>query len=125
MKFFNDMHDHLLKHQKKYIGLAAFAKVMVIGLFLAIGMQAIQHTYAQKGVVYLIKSTAGENGTITPLGESYVSQHYDQTFSITPSNHYGISTLTVDGAPEALASSYTFVDVIAPHTIDATFGALP
>lgn len=45
-KLFNDMHEHLLKHPCKYLGLAAFCKVMLLGLLAVPILQTVQHAYA-------------------------------------------------------------------------------
>jgi len=66
MKVFKDIHEHLLKHQNKYLGLAVLCKVMVLMILTLPVLQILQKAYAQKGVTYLITATAGLNGTIDP-----------------------------------------------------------
>ncbi|MFA6177638.1 MAG: immunoglobulin-like domain-containing protein, partial [Candidatus Paceibacterota bacterium] len=70
---------------------------------------------------YDITATAGENGTITPSGVTSVTSGADQAYTITPDAGYGVATLTVDGISLAAAESYTFTNVVATHTIAATF----
>ncbi len=47
----------------------------------------------------------------------------NQAFSITPTNGYAISGVTVDGASAGAFSSYTFNNVTTNHTISASFTA--
>ena len=70
---------------------------------------------------YTITATAGANGTISPNGAVRVTAGGSQTFTISPSSGYVIDTLTVDGLEVTAATSYTFSDVNANHTIEATF----
>ncbi len=53
-----------------------------------------------------------------------MASHVSQTFTITPANNYGISTVFVDGVSANAAPTYTFNNVLANHTIEATFGIL-
>ncbi len=69
---------------------------------------------------YTITVTQGANGVISP-DTSTVDYGGSQTFTITPNTGYSIASLTVDGSPFAVASSYAFSNVQAPHTISATF----
>jgi hypothetical protein len=71
---------------------------------------------------YTITTTAGTNGTITPINP-VVFQGQNQTFSVQPATGYYIASLTVDGAPVSVVSSYTFTNVQSTHTIAATFAA--
>ena len=70
---------------------------------------------------YSIVSISGLHGTITPLGITSVKSRTDQTYNIIPDTGYSISTLTVDGVNLAVTPTYTFTNVTAPHTIEATF----
>ncbi|MFO0585663.1 MAG: hypothetical protein U0229_25560 [Anaeromyxobacter sp.] len=70
---------------------------------------------------YTIASSAGANGSISPSGSTSVNHGGSQTYTITPSAGYHLATLTVDGAAAAAASSYTFSNVTAAHTIAVTF----
>ena len=71
---------------------------------------------------YTITVTQGANGVIAP-GTTTVDYGGSQTFTITPNTGYYIASLTVDGSPVTVASSYTFSNVEASHTISATFAA--
>lgn len=70
---------------------------------------------------HIITATAGANGSISPSGAVEVTEGEDQTFSITANDGYEIASLKVDGAAVTIATSYTFKDVTAAHTIEATF----
>ena len=70
---------------------------------------------------HIITATAGANGSISPSGAVEVTEGADQTFSITANDGYEIASLKVDGTAVTIATSYTFTDVTAAHTIEATF----
>ena len=72
-------------------------------------------------VKHTITATAGANGSISPSGNVEVVEGADQTFSITANDGYEIESLKVDGAAVSTAPSYTFTNVRAAHTIEATF----
>ena len=72
-------------------------------------------------VKHTITATAGANGSISPSGKVEVVEGADQTFSITANDGYEIESLKVDGAAVSTAPSYTFTNVRAAHTIEATF----
>ncbi|MFZ2253126.1 MAG: hypothetical protein WAW13_03060, partial [Minisyncoccia bacterium] len=74
---------------------------------------------------YNIIASAGANGTINPTGSTTVVEGYNQTFTISPATGFGIATLSIDGVTTTPAATYTFVNVLADHTINATFSALP
>ncbi|MBW2310537.1 MAG: VCBS repeat-containing protein [Deltaproteobacteria bacterium] len=74
---------------------------------------------------YTITASAGENGSISPSGSVSVDHGDDQTFTITPDSGYGVEDVTVDGTSTGAVSTYTFENVTANHTIEATFSALP
>ncbi|MBR5983236.1 MAG: leucine-rich repeat domain-containing protein [Bacteroidales bacterium] len=79
-------------------------------------------------LTYTITATAGENGTITPSGESVINCGDEQSFIIIPDNGYLIASVLVDGAyvTEQLDEGvYTFTNVTANHTIEALFEAEP
>jgi uncharacterized repeat protein (TIGR02543 family) len=69
---------------------------------------------------YTITVTQDANGAIAPETTT-VNYGASQSFTITPSTGYSIASLTVDGSSVAVASSYTFSNVQAAHTITATF----
>ena len=70
---------------------------------------------------YPITASAGANGSITPSGVVLVNHGANQTFAITPSANYHVADVQVDGFSAGAVTSYTFTNVTAPHTIQATF----
>lgn len=79
---------------------------------------------------YTIEASAGPNGAIDPVGDVPVLSGGGQAFNIDADTNYVIAQLLVDGAPvEAAAGeesyTYTFSNVTADHTIDATFSGRP
>ena len=73
---------------------------------------------------YTITATAGANGAITPAGENVVLSGSTVVYNITPDTGYEIADVTVDNVSVGAVSTYTFENVAADHTINATFGAL-
>ncbi|HIW77307.1 MAG TPA: hypothetical protein H9877_11900 [Candidatus Gordonibacter avicola] len=72
----------------------------------------------------IIAASAGEHGSISPAGDVSVTLGQDATFTIAPERGYELATLTVDGQRVSNPGlSYTFPNVQAPHTINATFKA--
>jgi len=73
---------------------------------------------------FQITSSAGANGTISPLGNTNVVTGGSQAYTITPALGYHILDVLVDNVSNAGAIStgtYTFTNVTAIHTIAATF----
>ena len=83
----------------------------------------VQSGYSPELVVDSLTASAGSGGTISPSGTFFQSQGGSQTFTITPSAGYTIAGLQVDGNSVSAASSYTFSNIAANHTISATFAA--
>lgn len=73
------------------------------------------------GAVYSISASAGNGGSISPLGNSSVLAAGSKTFNITPSNGYAIADVLVNGVSVGAVSSYTFSNVNANQTISASF----
>ncbi len=71
--------------------------------------------------VYNIIATADVNGSISPSGTVPVNGGASQTFTITPATGYTVSNVTVDGLAVGAVTSYTFTNVNANHTINASF----
>ena len=70
---------------------------------------------------YTITATAGAHGSISPSGNVEVLEGSSQIFVITAEDGYEIDSLTVDGKAVDAATSYTFENVTAAHTIAVTF----
>ena len=70
---------------------------------------------------FTITATATTGGTITPSGPVVVNYGSDTTFTITPDGGYQVADVLIDGVSVGAETLYTFVNVTADHTIDATF----
>lgn len=72
---------------------------------------------------FTITATAGANGTIN--GPATVNYGDNATYTITPATGYEIANVTVDGMSVGAVATYTFHNVTANHTINATFRVEP
>ena len=70
---------------------------------------------------YVLTASSGTNGSVTPAGTTNVSYGGSQTYAITAEAHYHVADVLVDGASVGAVTSYTFTNVVANHTISATF----
>src|SRR5438093_1307802 len=74
---------------------------------------------------FTITATAGAGGSISPSGAVSVACGGSQKFGISPSDKcHVIADVKVDGVSVGAVASYTFSDVQANHTIDASFARL-
>lgn len=78
-------------------------------------------TSVPEGPTFLIVADALGSGTITPSGNITLAQGIDQTFTVAADPGANIDDVTVDGTSVGAVSSYTFSNVTANHTINATF----
>jgi hypothetical protein len=77
-------------------------------------------------LTYVITASAGSGGTITPSGAVTVNCGSNQAFTMAPNTGYSIAAVYVDGPNNVgTSTSYTFRDIKANHTINATFIANP
>ena len=74
-------------------------------------------------VTFTITASAGANGSIAPSGEVVVNEGADQGFTITPDAGFHVADVLVDGNSIGAVTSHTFTNVVANHTIDASFAA--
>ncbi len=72
-------------------------------------------------IQYVITASAGNGGSISPSGSVIVNSGSSQTFTITALSGYAVSAVMVDGTSIGSATTYTFSNVTANHTISATF----
>jgi len=72
-------------------------------------------------VKYSILSSYGANGTMSPEGTVSISNGTSKTFTIVPNNGYEVDQVVVNGSNQGAITSYTFDNVVANHTISATF----
>ncbi|MBF0559877.1 MAG: choice-of-anchor D domain-containing protein, partial [Nitrospirae bacterium] len=70
---------------------------------------------------YSIASSAGSNGSISPNGSTSVNYGDSQSYTITPASGYHVADVQVDGTSVSAVTGYTFSNVTANHTINATF----
>jgi hypothetical protein len=85
--------------------------------------KSVTFTIGSVVATYAITPSAGANGSISPATRQEVASGANATFAITPAAGYHVATLVVDGSPVTAATSYTFTDVSADHTISATFAS--
>jgi hypothetical protein len=78
---------------------------------------AIAASYAADSIT--ITSTAGAKGSVSPASAA-VACGGDLKVTITPENPYQVASLTVDGDPVTVATSYVFANVHANHALHAT-----
>lgn len=71
---------------------------------------------------YTITATAGDHGSISPIGSVSLTKGSNQEFTFTPDSGYEVDSVTVDGSAVSTdGKSYTISDVQANHTIHVTF----
>ena len=74
---------------------------------------------------YTIEASAGDNGTIDPIGGIEITENDTPEFTIIPDTGYEINQVWVDSSLVTLTDSiYTFDPVTANHTIEATFSQI-
>lgn len=69
-----------------------------------------------------VTATAGEHGTITPLGGTYETGD-NAAFTFTPDAGYDVADVLVDGCSVGAVGSYTFENLSESHTLEVTFRA--
>ncbi|MCX5748917.1 MAG: BspA family leucine-rich repeat surface protein [Candidatus Saganbacteria bacterium] len=85
------------------------------------GIVVIRYLTDQPATTYVITPEAGANGSISPATAQTTDEGGNITFTFTPNTGYGVSRLLVDGVATAVATSYTFTNITANHTIEADF----
>ncbi len=74
--------------------------------------------------LHFIDATAKAGGTISPQGTGNFATGANQTYTITPAANYQVADVKVDGTSQGAVTSYTFTNITASHTIEATFSLL-
>ena len=74
-----------------------------------------------KPVSYTITASADANGAISFPGVNTVKPKGSMTFTFTEDSGYHVADVLVDGVSKGAVKSYSFVNVMANHTIKATF----
>ena len=73
-------------------------------------------------VFYTITASAGENGTISPVGEVEMQEGDNAEFIFTPDENYEVDEVLIDGNPvEFENNAFTFLNVDKDYTIHVTF----
>ena len=72
-------------------------------------------------ITHTIVASAGSNGSINPSGSATVNHGDNKSYTITPNAGYEIDKVFVDGINMGAVGTYTFVNVVHNHTINATF----
>lgn len=70
---------------------------------------------------FIITSSAGIGGTVTPAGATPIKAGEDQDYAITAETGFILSDVLVDGTSVGVLPSYTFSNVDDDHTIEARF----
>jgi hypothetical protein len=70
---------------------------------------------------YIITSSAGVGGSISPVGTTIVDYYGSQTYLITPSVGYYVVSVLVNGINVGPVSSFTVSNVTGDTTVTATF----
>lgn len=70
---------------------------------------------------YLVTTSAGGGGRISPSGKVKVAGGSSRTFTLSPAKGYAVSDLVVDGVSQGAVTSYTLSGVSANHTVAASF----
>ncbi len=78
-------------------------------------------TVIDPSAVLKITASAGAGGAISPAGQVDVSAGGSRTFTIVPNTGYRVTDVLVDGVSHGAITSYTFTNVLADHTIAASF----
>ncbi|MDR3686693.1 MAG: cell wall-binding repeat-containing protein, partial [Coriobacteriia bacterium] len=96
-----------------------------IGASTSVTFSAVQadHTLSATFAIdtFTLAPSAGAHGQISPSATQTVNYGTNTTFTITPDPGYHVAAVLVDGASVGAATSHTFSDVSANHTISATF----
>lgn len=85
---------------------------MTVPHVLVVSAQPITHT---------ITATSGANGSVTPTGATSVLEGSSQTYAIVPNTGFVVADVLVDSVSIGAQASYTFPNILADHTISATF----
>ena len=72
-------------------------------------------------VNYTITSSAGNNGTIYPLGSTIKTNGTSQNYNCTPDTHFSVEQMYVDSSPVGALTTYTFNNIQVNHTIHCNF----
>ncbi|MEK7096667.1 MAG: fibronectin type III domain-containing protein [Patescibacteria group bacterium] len=85
--------------------------------------KTITATFSLK--TYTVTATAAGGGSINPSGLTTYNYGESGLYTITADAAYILSEIMVDGAPINTTDSYTFQNIVANHTISASFATIP
>ena len=71
-----------------------------------------------------IDASAGDGGSIDPIGTTTVLWRNDRAYRIAPNDHFKVDDVLIDGKSVGARESYTFSEVTENHTIHATFSPI-
>jgi len=93
----------------------------------ASGNNAVQvvRTVNVVALTHTITASAGADGSITPDGAVVTADGADRSFTITPDTNYHVLDVLVDDVSVGAVTNYTFTNVVADHTIVASFEVNP
>lgn len=69
----------------------------------------------------VIHATSGENGSISPEGDTLVAVGGAQRFKFAPDDGYAVKEVTVDGSNLGYLTTFLFTNVVTDHSIHVTF----
>lgn len=75
-------------------------------------------------ITFTISASAGRGGSITPAGSTTANYGSDVTYVINPDYGYRVSNVNIDRVSSGPLSSFTFQEITANHSIEATFTLL-
>jgi len=84
-----------------------------------VGNHTINASFAR--TTYNITASAGSNGSIDPSGQVTVNSGDNPSFIMTPITGYHVADVLVDGSSVGAVASYTFINAVGNHTINASF----
>jgi hypothetical protein len=84
---------------------------------------AAEHTITAEFAAntYSIVASAGANGSVSPSGTASVEHGGSATYTVAPDSGYIIADVLVDSVSRGAITSYTFSNVTADHSLQATF----
>lgn len=72
-------------------------------------------------LTFIINASAGNGGTISPVGKIEIKYGDQKTFVVVPDKGYKIKDVLVDGKSVGAVTSYTFKNIESDHRIEAIF----
>ncbi|MEW6217922.1 MAG: hypothetical protein AB1634_00120 [Thermodesulfobacteriota bacterium] len=80
---------------------------------------ALTATFAPR--LYQVAAVALGHGRLSPAGVLPVAHGGELNFTISPDPGYKVAALLVDGVDQGPVSSYRLADIVADHSVEATF----